>query len=81
MINDQLIKIVRSSFLCKTPEYMFSRIKEQTKPNNLAEISVEANIRFPLIGNRNDFLNIRFRLCRNRTRFPNFGFNRSLTEI
>ena len=51
--------------------------KEQTKPNNSAEISVKAIIRFPLIRNRTDFLNIWFRLSRNRTRFPNFGFNRS----
>ena len=56
-------------------------IKEQTKPNNSAKISVEANIRFPLIRNQSDFSNILFWLCRNRTMFPNFGFNRSLTKI
>ena len=55
--------------------------KEQTKPNFSAETGAEAEIRVPLKGNRNDFLEFRFRSCRTRNLVIKFGFNRILTEI
>ena len=55
--------------------------KEQTKPNFSGETEAEAEIRVPLKGNRNDFLEFRFRSCRNQNLVIKFGFNRILTEF
>ena len=55
--------------------------KEQTKLNFSPETKAEAEIRVPLKGNRNDFLEFRFRSCRNRNLVIKFGFNRILTEF